>query len=342
MHTSTNQFIPRALSDLSSFGHIHINRKRKDKWKKKSKKWVRKRDTGFPVRKRITLEKTNRIKRSLAPKCQAFTNGSDLDGGLTVYEKAFKYSCKKNFTLLYNNMKMPIIEDPFLIMTFQTAYEPLIDIKLCQHDQQKIIHLALRKTCRYSKVNTTTIFTKENRNIFSQETYGLYLLLTKRFELQDSFINKASHSFNSLFDWSKLSSPWGELKQTSFDLLKADLALELVDLDTDLCVQDFFFVFAAKARSLAPQYFERRVSENLQIINEGIELAQSKRADKHAIIISSAKKLNIVRSQTLVQEFDKTFPNLGSYKELFCSVTGEQRIVSDRKPFDFLNLVLPD
>lgn len=331
---------------------MHVSRTADDKWnknrkKRESRKRLHKPNTGFSVGKRITLDKTNKTKRLLAPKCQAFPGGSDFDGGFSFCEKIVKYTCEKpyekNFTLSYNRMKMQIIEDPFLVMTFKMAYELLTDIKLTHRENLEIIHLVLRKTCRYSKVSSTTMFTKENKNIFSQETYGLHFLLTHPFELQDSFINKASHSFSSFFNWSKPPSPWGELNQTSFNLLKADLALELVDLDTDL--GDFCsFPLAAKMRSLVPQYFERRALENFHIIDEGINLVhkQSKIVDKYDIIMSCANKLNTVRSQTLVNEFDKKFPDQGPYEELFCSVTGQERIVSKRKPFDFLSLVLPD
>ena len=342
MHTSTNQIIPRVLGDLSSLGHIHINRKTKNKWKKKSKKWIHKPETGFPVGKRITLEKTNRTKRLLAPKCQTFPNGSDLDGGLTFSEKVFKYTFENNFNLTYGTMKIQIIEDPSLVMTLYRAHKRLTDISLSHLDQLKTLHFTLTTTCDYSTVTSTSMFTAEDRNLLSQETYGLYLLLTHPFELNDSFMNRARHSFCSSLVWPKPPYPWPQLKQKSFDLLKSDLALELVDLDRDFSRVKIYYPLALRVRSLAPKYFERRVLESFTLIKEGMNLAkkQSKVADKYAIVISAIDKLNNIRSQTLVSEFDKECPNQKPYGELFYSATGKQRIVSDREPFDLSSLVV--
>lgn len=345
-HTTTNQIIPRVLGDISSLSHIHINRKTKDKWKQKSNKRVYKPDTGFPVGKRITLEKTNKTKRSLAPKCQAFPGGGDFDGGLSFSEKLVKYIDninEKNLTLGDSNMKMILFDDPCLMRLFKATRKRLTDIKLTHDDQLEAIHFALRETCMYSRINSTSIVTKQDRGVFSQEIDLLILSLTTPFELNDSVVNRVSHSFGSFWNGAGLSYPWDKLKQKYFDLIKSDLALELTDLDRDFGRTEPYFLLAATVRSLAPEYFKKKVSESFKVIQESMDLAekQSEITNRYSIILSANDKLSNKRSQTLVNEFDQTFPDQEPYEQLFCSATGQkERIVSNRESFDLSSLVV--
>nr|YP_010932893.1 hupothetical protein [Klebsormidium mucosum]YP_010932943.1 hupothetical protein [Klebsormidium mucosum]WKT07125.1 hupothetical protein [Klebsormidium mucosum]WKT07126.1 hupothetical protein [Klebsormidium mucosum] len=283
------------------------------------------------------VERRFHTKKSLAPQCQAFPNSSELDSAFSFSQKIIE----KQFTLPYSTMKIKIIEDPSLVMTFKPAYERLTDINLSYPDQLKILHFTLKKTCSNWRFTSTTSFTKEDRNIFSQETYGLHFLLTHPFARSDSFINRASHSFCSSLAWPQPPYPWPQLKQKYFHLIKSDLALELVDLDTDLGSRASYFLLAGNVRKFAPEYFHRRALEIFKVIDESIELVrkQSKIADKHAILISTDEKLQSIRSQTLVGEFDTKSPHQRPYEQLFCSTTRKERIVSDRELFSLSSLV---
>lgn len=278
-----------------------------------------------------------KIKRSLAPKCQAFPGTTYFNDGLSFSQKIVE----KQFTLPYSTVKIQIIEDPSLVMTFKPAYERLTDVNLSYPDQLKILYSTLRKTCMYSTVSSTSTFTEKGRSLLSQKTYGLHFILTHPFDCSDSFINRASHSFCSSLAWPKPAYPWPQLKQKYFHLIKSDLAKELVDLDRDFADEAPYFPLAAKVNSLAPEYFHRRALETFKIIDESMELArkQSKIADKHALIISANDKLSNIRSQTLVSEFDNKYPHQRPYEQLFCSTTGKERIVSDRELFSLSSLV---
>ena len=291
----------------------------------------------FRVEERIRFDTTtNKTKR--ATKCEAIPSGSDLHDGLSLSQKIVE----KKFTLSNNSMIRQILKDPGLVMTFKPAYECLTDVSLSYPDQLKILHFTLRKTCSNWLFTTITSFTEKDRDRYSQETYGLHFLLTHPFELNDSLINRASHSFCSSLAWPKPPYPWPQLKQKYFQLIKSDLAQELVDLDTDLGSREPYFLLAGNVRKFAPEYFNKRALEMFKLVDEGMELArkQSTIADKNAILISTHEKFESIRSQTLILFFDKKFPNQRPYEQLFCSTTERERIVSDRELFSVSSVLL--
>ena len=274
------------------------------------------------VEERRIVTITTKTKKSLATKCQAIQNGSDLESNISLGRQLLTFITnvnQTNLTLGNDHMKKTLIDNPRLIRLFERTRKRLTNMKLTYVDKLETIHSALRETCRYSRINSESTFTKQDRHFFSQEIEVLILILTSQFELNDSLVNQMSHKFDLFWSGAGLSYPCGKLKQKYFDLLKLDMALELADLDRDLGEQDSYFIFAAKAKSLVPQYFYDKVFKMFQIMDEAILLLQkeSTPATKYAIISRANNQVNDIRSETLIDKFNFTFPDKGPYAELF-------------------------
>ena len=367
-YTSTGQISPSEFADLSSLAHIDQVDRQNRKNKKKSRENSKRRgkghqpSTGFagvPVGNRFTLYKTNKIKkekinklkRSVRVRGQALPNGSDADGGLNFTTQLVKWGWQihqEDLTPGESNMRQTLINDPSLIRLVRATRKRLTSTKLKLPDEFETINFAMQEICLYSKINETSIVTKEDRTLFAEETDALVFILKTPFKKHDSFVNQGRHSLDLfLYGQGGRFYLWNKLHRKFFDFFKSDIALQLVDLERDFGRQSPYFQLAANVRSFVPEYFENQVLESFKVVQESIDLSENEftSAERCARFTSLKNELKKIRSQSLIGRYNQKFPNKQPYQQVFCSATGQKhRMESRREPFnsdEFVTSLLP-